>query len=119
LFTPGKTIKPTLTMEGLNAWSKVRAPASAQVSLVAPETEQPGSAVFIEAVVSTMSMTLADFPTPPLTPAVAVAVIVLVECPTNPPKTSGIVACCDTTMALALSAPAHDTPVLVRHFNFG
>ena len=105
-------------MKKMNTWSKVRAPASAQVSLVAPETEQPVSEVFIEAVVSTMSMTLADFPTPPLTPAVAVAVIVWSAVRQNRRRP-------------AVSAPAATrrwrwrypcrctTRVLVRHFNFG
>ena len=34
-------------------------------------------------------------------------------------KNSDTVACCLTTMALALSVPPHETPVLVKHLNAG
>ncbi len=94
-------------------------PASAQVRRVAPLIEQLGSAVFIEAVVSSTTSTSSGCGMPPEMPAVAVAVMVTEDTPTRPANHVCTVACCRTTMPLALAGATHATPVEVKHFSVG
>ena len=66
-----------------------------------------------------MSTTSAGCAVPPARPAVADAAMVAVLIPRIGAKNSDTVACCLTTMALALSEPPHEPQVLGKHFNCG
>ena len=72
---------------------RVRIPAIAQSTLVDPEIEQLGSALFIEPVVSTTIITSAGWFVPPLALARAVAEICHDPMPSTLPKYIGTVAC--------------------------